>query len=232
MNTQSGNVLFIILIAVALFAALGFAVSQGNQNSGKTINEEQAGLYATEILEYAQSVANAVGQLRLRGCDETEISFENDIVSGYTNANAPSDNTCHVFHPEGGGLNWKIHPAEALASTTAPNDSWAIYISNEIEEVGTTINEDESVDLTLFLKNLSLNVCLEINDLVNVQNTSGNPPTDSGVDDDFIGTLNYADTVGDEDSNLAGKKAACYEDGGKTLTPANQYLFYKVLIVR
>jgi len=107
-HPESGNVIVIIFVAVALLAALSFALSQGSRTGESNLSEQQASLLATEILDYSNSIRNAVRQLKIQGCNDTEISFENGIVTLYTNASAPADNTCHVFHPSGGGQTYMI----------------------------------------------------------------------------------------------------------------------------
>ena len=75
-GSEKGSVIFIILIAIILFAALGYAVS--NMMRGPSnIGNETAGIYASEILTYAQSVREAVHMMRIsNGCDDSQISFE------------------------------------------------------------------------------------------------------------------------------------------------------------
>lgn len=232
-SSERGNVLFYILIAVALIAALSYAVSAGLRGSGSQMTQERVDLFASEIIEYANVVSSAVAQLRLRGCTISQLSFENDVVAGYTNASAPSDESCHVFSINGGGVEWNVPPAEFLASATAPNDAWAIYTANEIQDVGiTTLGDDEGLDLIIVLQNLDRAVCLELNERLGVSNPSGNPPADSGLDNvRYQGSFSYAATVGDEDVALKGKAAACYTDGGFSLG-AGEHTFYKVLIAR
>lgn len=106
-TAESGNVLFYILIAVALLAALSFAVAQSGRGSIAQMNEEKSKLLANEIMEYGDIIANAVAQLRLRGCKPTEISFENPEKAGYANAGAPADKTCNIFDPAGGGVTYR-----------------------------------------------------------------------------------------------------------------------------
>ena len=112
-KTEQGNVFFYILIAVALFAALSYAVSRNNTGSTDIFTDEQAKLAAQEIIEYGNTVANAVQKLRLRGCSDTEISFENDIIDGYENG---TNTSCQVFHVDGGDINWTSIPEERLES--------------------------------------------------------------------------------------------------------------------
>jgi hypothetical protein len=78
---ERGNVMFYILIAVALLAALIFAVAQSGRGNIQQVSEEKARLFATEIIQYTGTMANGVAQLRLRGVRDTEISFDNPVVS-------------------------------------------------------------------------------------------------------------------------------------------------------
>ena len=52
-NNQSGNVLFYILIGVALLAALSFAVTHTSRGTLSHLTREQSNLLATEIIEYS-----------------------------------------------------------------------------------------------------------------------------------------------------------------------------------
>jgi hypothetical protein len=59
-NSRSGNVLFLILIAVALFAALSYAVTSSSRSSGAQIGADQARIMAAEIRQYASSIEQAI----------------------------------------------------------------------------------------------------------------------------------------------------------------------------
>ena len=64
MNAQAnqGNVLFIILIAIVLFASLTYAVTRTTQ-TGSNIDSEQNVLAVGEVLQYASSLRTAVAQI-------------------------------------------------------------------------------------------------------------------------------------------------------------------------
>lgn len=110
-NAQQGSVFVYILLAIALLGGLTYAVSRGNRTNTNALTAEQAKLAAQEIIEYGNVVAAAVQKLRLRGCADTEISFENSFSSdNYTNPNAPTDESCHVFSPIGAQINFKSTP--------------------------------------------------------------------------------------------------------------------------
>lgn len=112
---QRGNILFLILLAIILFAALSYAVTQSTSGGAKNASGEKASAQAAELQNQAALLEQTVTRLRLsNGCGDTQISFENGTVSGYTNNNAPSDKKCHMFDPAGGALAWPALNANAL----------------------------------------------------------------------------------------------------------------------
>lgn len=122
-QNRSGNVLFLILIAVALFAALSYAVTGSSRSSGAQISADQARILAAEIRQYASSIEQAITKLSvINGCGDNEISFDNPVTQGYAdidlaNPRSPSDFSCHVFHPNGGGLAYRTWDDKFLGDT-------------------------------------------------------------------------------------------------------------------
>lgn len=222
-NNESGNVLFYILIAVGLIAALSFAVSSSDRGSMSQIDAERARLAATEMLEYASNVSAAVGQLKLRGCRNNEISFQNSSsTADYTNGNAPGDNTCHIFNIAGGGLSFLDAP-DGISNLAES----IIFDGNmEIENVGLTAGDATSSELLLVYRDLDQDVCVQMNDLANVENPAGAPPADAGFNFvAFQGTYAHNGVIGDNAAELDGKRSGCANDGG-------DFHFYRVLIAR
>ncbi len=215
-NAQSGNVLFYILIAVALLAALSYTLAQSGRGGIGKVNEEKAALYATEIIEYGNILSQAVSQIRLRGYKDTQISFENTKVTGYTNANCLEDE-CEIFHINGGGINWTSPPPNA-------NDgSQWLFTVNNIANIGTS-----SVDAIMILQNLDLTVCQMLNK--KLYGTTAIPQEEDTITlAKFTGTYSGA-TISDSGNVMAGKNAYCFEGGG---TPAaGTYHYYQVLMAR
>ena len=110
-NRQSGIAIAPILFVVAILAVLATAIAAGSGAFNGDTSAVKAKAQATAILEYANEVKMGVDRVYNRGCLDTQISFENPIVSGYTNPNAPSDKSCHVFDVNGGGIVWKAPPS-------------------------------------------------------------------------------------------------------------------------
>ncbi len=225
-NNQNGNVLVILLIAIILFAALSFAVSGMMRGNTTSIKAENESIVAAEILNYARSVREAVSFLRITNqCEDTEISFERSPFDGsdafLVNAGAPADFSCHVFHPNGGGIT-PIVPA--------PEVSLQDYIYTggfAVTDLGTSTTPN----LSMVLPNISLSLC----EILNKRLGLGAPQQDdffSMAFTNFTGTYALVDGVGSLGGGNAmydAKQAGCFfEDNASP----GWYAFYQTLIVR
>jgi len=159
MRAQSGNVLVYVLIAVALLAALSYAVTRSSRSGAvEAISEERVQFAALELIDYTSLLNQTISFLQSRGCRDEEISFENDFSSAnYSNANAPSDETCHVFSLQGGAMNYN-------------NDYDQMF-------TGSYIISGSEPDLIVDIR-VGLETCQQINDLLNINAGTGEPPTD------------------------------------------------------
>lgn len=100
MESQRGNVLFLILIAVALFGALSYAVTQSSPSGGGNIKKEQAQLDRADLENYMAALQTGIMRLTIvRGCDTVDFTPPADWVAG--------DKSCHLFHPDGAGVNYR-----------------------------------------------------------------------------------------------------------------------------
>ena len=72
---QQGNVLFLILIAVALFAALSYAVTKTSQSSGSGIDKENKKLELARMQQQISQIKFSIMRMQTRGVDPKDISF-------------------------------------------------------------------------------------------------------------------------------------------------------------
>ena len=115
MKQQNGNVLFIILITIALFGALSLAVMESGR-SGQNIDQEKTLIGVSEMIQYAEAVSTAIGRMKfLHDCQYAEISFDSDAWPENIYENATGTNKCSVFHPDGGGLSVATPPQAVLS---------------------------------------------------------------------------------------------------------------------
>jgi type II secretory pathway pseudopilin PulG len=75
-NKSAGNVLFLILIAVALFAALSYVVTQSTRTSGRDVTAEKAKLVAARYLQKINEYVVAINRLKLSGSYD-QVLFDN-----------------------------------------------------------------------------------------------------------------------------------------------------------
>lgn len=181
-NGEGGNVLFLILIAVALFAALSYAMSKssGTANSSQSKSSE-LNLQTSQLLQYLASLKQNVLRLKTRGCDITEMSFERAPFDGsdanYINPNSPSDFSCHLFHPDGAGTpEWKTQPFQnqdlVFSSYKSPRFTATWYV----EDIGI----DQRPELMALIGIVNEDLCYQLNEKLGVDNPSGVLPKKDG----------------------------------------------------
>ena len=225
-SSESGNVFIIILIAIALFAALSAFLSRGTRTGEATITQEQARLGASELLTYSRSVKDSVQRLLIDGCDESELSFAYDIDGdgdfddpvGYRNGNSPADHSCHIFHPNGGGISRQDGPFDDL--------EWRYMGRRWFDNAGA----DGVAELSMGVDNVGQAICEEVNN--RIHNTRTVPSPIGSVNNAFEGTFGNPSAlhVGDCSTLTSGP---CLTFCGENPAPdPAEHIFYQVLISR
>ncbi len=164
---QSGNVLFLILIAVALFAALSYAVTQSSRSGGDGIARDKAKLVAAQIIQYGSSLEQAITRMKLiNRCTDEQISFHITGNADYAvyEHTPPSLDRCKVFHPEGGAMLPLTIDAKWLDSAHAADTYYgkSYYASVKLGHNTNGLAGTAEHDLTFLLPYLSKEVCEEI----------------------------------------------------------------------
>jgi len=152
-NHSSGNVLFLILIAVVLFAALSYAVTSSSR-SGGNVDKEKNELAISNLMQQLTLLDQSIMRLKiLNKCTDKEISFENTTVSGYSFA---TRDKCKLFEPQGGGLNWLVPVKKVGESNYRYNHrNWVLGQGCS----GST----NCTDLIMMWRNIPDDLCLAIN---------------------------------------------------------------------
>lgn len=233
--SERGNILFYILICIGLLAALSYAISNSTR-SGSTgfLSDGQETALATEILTYANHVQTAVAKLNLRGCTDDQLNFANDVIAGYTNASAPSDESCNVFAPSGGSVTWVTPASQVTASPWFYSGRAVVHQDSGFA----SSNSADDADLVMLLPGLSSTLCTKINAKLGI---TGVPVNDGSFGDTtkFQGVFAYAEDInGLPESaqptpcgapstavNFCGREAGCFKEEGGT----ERYIFFQVL---
>jgi hypothetical protein len=136
---NSGNILFLILIAVALFAALSYAVTSSNRGSG-AIDKEKAQLDQAMMDSYMAAINTGTLRLRMAGC--SAIDYTEPV-----NQSPTGDKSCFLFHPQGGGVSYQNLGLDSctlqgieLTDLTSPGDRCGniVYAGNSGGRLYTT----------------------------------------------------------------------------------------------
>lgn len=221
-HKQQGNALWVILFALAMFGLLTAMISRTSSSVNNTGDYEQNQIRMSQIMRYATSIEQAVTRLQsINGCSESEISFDNDDVTGYENSNAPTDNSCHVFEKEGGGLAWRTSDLETL--------TWIISKSARIDEALSDTNDD----IIVILRDIDENLCGHIN--TKLHGWSDIPDWDDGASGDLWTQANGSYGTGGALLMLPSAGPALDDDITSACfnnVQASEYDFYYVILKR
>ncbi|MEZ5814887.1 MAG: hypothetical protein R3E13_09275 [Alphaproteobacteria bacterium] len=238
---ESGNVLFLILIAVALFAALSYAVTQSSRSGGGASDGEANLVNSAQITQYPASVRTAIVRMIIGGTDVTGLNF--DPPSAFDEA--PPGTSCDnlsascVFHPNGGGATYVSAPATVTASGVQV--PWIFTSEYAIEDIGTSAN-----DIIAMFPGISSSVCTRLNQEFGVTNLNDGDSDGVSVGATTLPTSasNMSRTEGNVnidnpaaapgtliDGDFAGQPFGCYDQNDASAGGATM-VYYHVLVER
>ncbi len=168
-NSQSGNILFFILLAVALMAALSFTMMRGD-GGGHNVDREKLLIYSTGVEQYGAELKQAIEIVLDTGISETEISF--------AHASAPSEYgdemvdpvTTQIFSFSGGKADYRTPKTEISSAS-----QWEFYGESQMPQVGSS-----NADLIAVLPDVTKDFCDVFNKRVGLDITS-TYPDDTGT---------------------------------------------------
>lgn len=223
---ERGSAFFTIIIAVALFAALTYAVSRMD-NASNNLSTERLRVTAGEMIDQADKFSDAVARMRLQGATPTQLSFSNTVTAGYTNAACVTD-ACLFFAANGGGMEWQTAPP-----TANQGENWGFTGNVSVKNIGT-----DQADLMAILPHLSIGLCKTINERLGQALATATPVTVAAITaSKFTGIYNLTPNV-ITGVGLDGKISGCLEistldgtaiDGAPIAT---SYTYYHVLLAQ
>jgi hypothetical protein len=234
---EAGSALFFILIGVALFAALSYTVAQMLRGGNpETISEQKSQLFADEILGYGRSLRQATQAVRINGCADMDLSFDNGTVGGYAHMPDVAD-TCKIFNEGGGGMIYAL-PSEswldAAQSAKTLYGEWYFPANVCVRGIGngTAGCESDSTDnedILVILPYIKEQVCAAINNSLGLGTTIPVETADgwTTANTKFTGTM--ADNTA---LDQTGVMAGCFAGSGANTPDANTYHFFQVLVTR
>lgn len=234
MNKESGNVLFLILIAVALFAALSYAVTQSTRSGSGSTDREQSLLGSATLTQYPTALRTAVVRMVLGGTDIRDVYF--NTPGNFTGVST----NLLVFHPDGGGAVYQEAPADVMATGGVGRwyHSGEMYIPQIGRDTGNNANE-----LIAFLPGINSATCERINTQMGIEGSTGDCTNYEGeVPESTFDIALVTENIEDDDplpngpgtvlecaggTAFVGKPTGCFYH-----TATTQYVFYSVIMER
>jgi integrase/recombinase XerC len=232
-HPNSGSVVFIILIAIMLFAALGYAVSQSfrvSDNASTNMSKEMMDMRSTEISQYCETLKTKVHTLtEMNRVSDTDVSFRNDVnLLSNSNVNCNNENSncasesCHVFTPYNpSGMSPAIFETvkseTAQTDTTRPLNGHGVINQLAIHNVGSTAQ-----DMVYIISGVSADFCNHYNSRQGLTTTYTDATTLADIGEDESDSVPKAlggcstgasfdqtNIFGDQATMFAGKRTFC-----------------------
>lgn len=128
---EKGNALIYVLIAIALFAALGFTLSRQTQNANTSdLDDAKAELFANQLISTTAQMKSAIDQMMITGSTIDDLDFS---LPGQASYDTPP-NIHKAFHPEGGGILRDSLPRDVKMEISGlPESGWYMGAFNNVE---------------------------------------------------------------------------------------------------
>ncbi len=238
-QNEKGNILFLILLAVILFAALSYAVTQSLRGGGTDASSEKNLVKSAQITQYPVGVRAAILRMIVGGTDVTTLNFDppSTFGDGSWGSTAAKSLALNVFHPTGGGAVFSLVPSEALA-TASSTQRWVFTMNYGVPNIGTTASTSTNAgkDLMAIAPNIDATLCAKIDAQLGVAAVPTLSSTGVSVAVaastmqevvEYTYAPVYSANLTDGSTGLNDKPYLCVKNGSNT-----DYFYYHVLVER
>lgn len=185
-SKERGNVLFLILIAVALFAALSYAVTSSSRSGGGDASSETNLVSSASVTQYPATIRTSLIRMLIGGYTVEEIFFDPPADFG-ANLTTIALQKRGIFHPLGGGATFVNAGSDLSAAGT--KQAWIFNSRYQVLNVGTDAADNGANELIAFLPGIKKGICKKINDQLGISgvgvtlsdDTDANGIPDAGV---------------------------------------------------
>ncbi len=225
---ERGNVLFLILIAVALFAALSYAVTQSTRSGGGDASSEKSLVSSAALTQYPASLKTAIIRMSVsNGIDVSTLLF--DTPSTFSALDTEAEQKAAVFYPTGGGATYTKAPKDVVTT----GGDWVFNGNNSVFNIGTTSGTaptTNTADIMAILPDTTKAVCDKVHDQLGISKTYETANfnlvsmTTTGSNQGILFTTGVQ--AGTSGSAISGQPQGC------VLLSANRYAYFHVLVER
>ena len=221
-RTERGNVLFLILIAVALFAGLSYAVTQSTRGGGNA-DDETSLISSAALTQYPAGLSTTLLRMSFNGVTDSGALF--NPPSDDSNCTLATNLGDCVFFSDGGGASYQLASSNVMDG--GGSGTWVFNSDNEILNVGGDAGDGTTNETIAFLVDIRLSVCTKINTELGIGSTI--PDEDDAtyvINQDgivaYVQDLTPA-VINGTGGELAGQPFGCFEDS------ADGYVYYHTL---
>lgn len=242
---ERGNILFLILLAVVLFAALSNAVTQSIRGGGKDASTEGAQTTAAVIMQRMANTSAGIQRFLLTSgytLETIDLKFTG-APHGAGDASTCTVDACNLYDPAGGNVTVPLLPKGSQLSdqSTIAASCPINYFNSDgtikpfamiigVKDVGTSLPE-----LVLYYCGVKKSVCDALNAATLNDSTVSTLFWNFGGFGTFAGgtnplpvtTANQIGGVSPNDNRLAGATTFCVDAAGPT-----SYSLFHVLVAR
>ena len=225
-TSRRGNALFMVLIAVVLFAALIYALNIGWKSSATNSlsSREQARLYAGEIVQFGNNLRTVIDRMVLVEGISDSNAGGNGLLFSATDAHADygaagAQPATEIFNLSGGKVTYQTPPQEACLSACSYEFSGQYTVTG----VGSNANPE----IVMLVINVSQTVCEAANSLLDMGWSSvpaGGALTLTRFDGTAYGGTDAVTLTG-AGNVFVGKRAFCYRESASGL----RYIYLQVI---
>lgn len=221
--------LFLILIAVALFAALSYAVTSSTRSSGGDAGSETNLISSAQITQYPSAVSTSIVRMIISGIGIEEIRFNRP--SEFSDLDSTG---IGVFHPQGGAATYNPVPAAIMVDGNIGH--WVFNAELEVPDIG--IAGANGNDVMAFLVGIKQSICRKINEEHDLGSTI--PVLSSDLSADYTrrmyddGSTDYTFPTGTDEPDITdgsgsfdGQPFGCFQNAG-----GGDYVYYHVVVER
>lgn len=169
---QQGNVLFLILIAVALFAALSYVVTNSNRSTAGSVEKDENRLYVARIHQYIVGLRTATQRMLFNGATPATLRLHK---TGFDWNPCTNEQYC-VFDQNQGGTIY-IHLDSRPELDMYSNQWYLTEVGDGFTVAGIGTDAGPDVMIRRYFKPTAKGraICEEINRSVGVSGVPSNP---------------------------------------------------------
>lgn len=224
------------MIAVALFAALSYAVTATSRSSASSISKEKAEILAAELMQYYTFIESSINRLKLSEGYKVIYLTKNAASNGtiFLGNDSVQGKFVGLFHPnDGGGVPPKYFPAEMYYNNQVPTGSVMTLVHKPIEINGEHLGSAAAEDY-LVIPLLSAEICKALNK--KIKGNENLPAHMNGT----MNSLSPSSTYRYDGSFFRGGQTATQTNINipephicvRSQTTAPSYIYYRVLTIR